>query len=679
MASKAVLRIAGSFGSGRGRESDYTVHLSVDGGHESRCSLGSIDFDRGFDTVFDRDADEGIRRDAGEVLCRALLGGGLAAQWDRLRGGATRQDPVRVVLDVEPSELRGLPWELMWQHGWWLWNRPELLIRRGTARTVEAGPTELGPLRVLVVIGTPAHDEEFLAEQELAAMSGALESAPARVHLEVLDDPASAAALSDAIDRLRPHILHFIAHGMPRPGIGGPELVFTPTSGEPWSLTADDVPALANHQPRLVVLNACRSAADPADWVGGVARAFLDAGAGAVVSMQADIESDAAVVFSDTFYARLAESSPVDMCVAAARAALARMPVRTGVWALPVLLTCCEPDAVLPVAFRPAADVLRDILRSRPYAELRRFVGRSEERRQAWWAVDAPHASPAAMDRSVLVISGHSQTGHHRTGKTWLAHWCLLTWFLRGHHIVSVDLAGRSGPAGGRPGGGVRNKDWLTVLRMIRDQATSPDQLCPIPKDAFAKFNAELNQLVLGSARTAPNEHRSEVDEGRGFNDEAARADERKAGIFSAFLDTLSAAAGAQRLVLALDHTECIMPDSLAGELYEGLIQPVAYGKPPAVRLVIVAREESVSPALRESDAHMIGRVQVGDFRTSELIRLARAYSSRLGYVPDEKVLNFLQSYQETAGEFFAVDLFHTLTPHVPQWLEAANALGVRR
>ncbi|MFF2863869.1 hypothetical protein ACFVSX_28795 [Streptomyces rubiginosohelvolus] len=44
------------------------------------------------------------------------------------------------------------------------------------------------------------------------------------------------------------------------------------------------------------MLNACRTArADPADWVGGIAHASLDAGTRAVVSMQADIEGPVAV------------------------------------------------------------------------------------------------------------------------------------------------------------------------------------------------------------------------------------------------------------------------------------------------------------------------------------------------------------------------------------------------
>lgn len=640
--------------------------------------LGSLGEVHRLREVFDRNASEDDRREAGDLLYEALLGGGVADHWATLRAGCTADSPLRVVLDIEPAELRSLPWELMRQRGAWLWRRPELLMRRGAAvPAVDVGMPEAWPLRVLVVIGTPARDEQALAEQELAALSGVLECRPGQAHVEVLDCPDSARELAEAIDELRPHAVHFIAHGMQRASGGSPELSFTTESGGGWQLCAEDVADLTQWQPRLVVLNACHLAqADPADWVGGIAQAFSDTGARAVISMQADIKSSAAVVFTRSFYEGLVRGLPIDECMAAARSALGKLPERTGEWALPVLLTSTEPDAVLPLTIRsPEGFQPEDIHRHKQYIDLRRFVGQVEERRQAWWALDDPRSHDGVPKRSVLVIGGHSHGDFRRTGKTWLSNWCQATWFLRGHQIISVDLSSRLAAPGVRAGGGTRRKDWLTVLRTIREQAISSDQLCSLPKDAFRDFNAELNRLVVGHVQSVEGAGAGQEDEWNPFNDDVGHADERKRDIMAAFVSTLRRVASDQPLILALDHADRIMEESLGGELYEGLIRPIAYGKAAPLRLVLVAPDNWMRPIIPDADSHVIGRVQVGDFRRGQLVRLARAYSQRLGCEPNKATIGVVEALARQPQEYFGVDLFECLTPHVDQWAAAINKL----
>lgn len=662
-----------------GKDADLGVFLSTDDRLNASAPLGNLGETDCLRTVFDAGACEDDRREAGDLLYKALLGGGIATHWDRLRAARTGDAPLRVVLDIEPAELRSLPWELMRQHGAWLWRRPELLMRRGSAAPgTTADEPEPGPLRVLVVIGTPARDEQVLAEQELAALSGVLETLPGRAHVEVLDCPASAHQLAEAVNELQPHVLHFIGHGMQRANGGSPELSFTSELGSGWQLCAEDVADLTVWQPRLVVLNACRIAqADPADWVGGIAQAFSDAGARAVISMQADIESAAAVAFTQSFYESLAHGLAVDECVAAARSALGKSPVKTGEWALPVLLTNTEPDAVLPLTPQtPEGSRPEDIHRHKQYVDLRRFVGQVEERRQAWWTLDDPRTRDGVPRRPVLVIGGHSHGDFRRTGKTWLANWCQATWFLRGHRIISVDLSARLAAPGAGPGGGTKRKDWLSVLRTIREQAISSDQLCSLPKDAFHDFNAELNRLVAGHVRLVEGTGGGQEDEWEPFNDDIGHADERKRNIMAAFVTALRRAASGRPLIIALDHADRIMEESLGGELYEGLIRPIAYGRAAPLRLVIVAPDKWMRPIIPDADSHVIGRVQVGDFRRGQLVRLARAYSRRLGCVPSEATIGVVNAFlAQQPQEYFGVDFFQDITPYIDQWTAAIKKL----
>ncbi|AOR36238.1 hypothetical protein BFF78_38930 [Streptomyces fodineus] len=678
---EAVLRLVGAADSAQ----PAVVKLTVDGRPVASAALGDLGHTEDLMKVFDRGVGEQDREQVGERLYAALLGGELAEEWAALRIGCGGRPPLRVRLDIQSPGLRCLPWELLRHRGQWLWRRPELRWRRGAENTEAPGePCELGPLRVLVVVCHAAQDDRLLAEQEIAAISGALEAVPGRTHLEVLDHPGDAAELSDHIDQLRPHVVHVIGHGMPRPGTGSPVIVFTTAAGEgagDWELAPDDVADLTDWKPPLVVLNACHlGKADPADWIGGMAQAFLDAGTRAVVSMQDDIESDAAVVFSEKFYAELCRVPGVDEAVAAARTALAKRAPGQGSWALPVLLTRTAPEQVVPIERRvPPGNSVDELGTRKQYVELGRFVGRPEERRRAWWALDDPSLAPRGTDRPVLVIGGKSQTDGERTGKTWLTNWCLVTWFLRGHHIVSVDLRQPLQPpahhrTAGRP---TRHKDWLSTLRLIRQEATSPRQLCRLPEAAFGTFNAVLNCFAgSGVLRDDPE---PEEDRWQPFDDDIGDPnDKRKDRIMAAFLDALRTAAAGRPMVVALDHADAIMRGAFVDVLYRGLVEPIAYGRAAPLRLILVARDAWLSEALPEADSHMLGRVSVGDFRSEQFLRLARAYARRLGVPADDRTVAFLESYRALMAPHFGVETFDTLTRLIPGW-RAAGAQGAIR
>ncbi|MCL6671610.1 CHAT domain-containing protein [Streptomyces panaciradicis] len=682
---KAPVEVELQLVAGTEDEPGHTIRLSVDGGPVTTAPLGDLGRVEELTKVFDRGVGENDREQAGERLFSALLDGDLGTVWTELRSRATPRRPLRIRMDIEAPELRPLPWELLRHQGQWLWRRPELRWRRGVADDSPiAEVRELGPLRALLVVCNPPHDDRLLAEQELATISGALEH-PGRTHLEVLDAPRDATELAERIDRLRPHIVHFIGHGMPRPGAGSPVLVFVPAheGAADWELTAEAIADLTHWHPLLVVLNACHSGkADPADWIGGMAHAFLDAGTKAVISMQDDMDSDAAVAFSAKFYEELGHARPLDDAVAAARSHLARHQANSGSWSLPVLLTRCAPDLVLPIdSSLPPNSSVDDIRRCRQYVELKRFVGRSEERRLAWWALDDPALTPSRADRPVLVIGGHSQTNSAKTGKTWLTNWCLVTWFLRGHHVVSVNLkAPLVAPADVPTAGSrVRHKDWLSALRLIRQEATSPEQLCQLPETAFGKFNAVLNHLAGASALPGAELEPAE-DAWLPFNDEIGDPyDKRKAIVVDAFVHALRTATAGQPLVLALDHAESVMPGAFTEILYKLMVRPIAYGHAAPLRLIIVAPDTWLSDVLPDSDSHMLGRVSVGDFDSAQFMRLSRAYARRLGVPLDERMEQALEGISRLMAPHFGVETFEHLTQVLPQWRTARAQQGVLR
>ena len=281
-----------------GEAGGYRAGITVAGADTATATATRGDFgDDDLGTGLELDTDPQERERIGSVLFGGLIRGDVAGLWERVAAEAEAGREIRVRLDVGPAELGGLPWELMRSDDW-LFLRPGVSMWRGPG-PADAGDPISGPLRVLVVVCNP-DDQTILTEDEVSRITGAMACTLARTHLEVLDGPKSPAELAGAMTRLEPHVLHFIGHGMPRvPGRPG-GLAFdwasatggAQTQAAPWELLGPQVRLLTpGAKPRLVVINACRTAGDPLDQVGGIAQAFLDAGAGAVISMQADIES----------------------------------------------------------------------------------------------------------------------------------------------------------------------------------------------------------------------------------------------------------------------------------------------------------------------------------------------------------------------------------------------------
>jgi len=235
------------------------------------------------------------------------------------------------------------------------------------------------PLRMLVVVSTPDDMPSADAQAEAAAIRQALSSLTGPrglIDVEICDPPTR----SELTRRLQRscQILHFVGHGGfdllgddPSPQ---PYLCFSrPSEANPGRMVSDNVSArdlavlLRNTDVRLAVFTACQSAAPAPDpgVVGtdpypggafeGVAQRLLSdiSEVSATVAMQFDIESEAAVIFTRTFYENLLNpDNRLDEVVTLARRALAThqdFGVGHRAWVTPTVYWRCREGKVFNI------------------------------------------------------------------------------------------------------------------------------------------------------------------------------------------------------------------------------------------------------------------------------------------------------------------------------------------
>jgi predicted nucleotide-binding protein len=289
----------------------------------------------------------------GDYLGGLLSYGAVGEKWADLRERFPRDSPpdsegLGIRLDIAAPELRVLPWELARIGNLWAFTDPENPCARITRRFNPNPPPDPDqwPLRVTVIIGAAAGDLELKAEQELENLCNALDQGGPDVEYDVIEQPPRGDFLINELERLKPHVLHFIGRGESYEGTGA--LVMDGEEGR-WDWTADNIVNTMPISPRIVALNACRSG-DLRPQVGTwqVVDAFIQRGAYAVLAMQGDINSRAAATFNRGLYQALLEIPAIDVAVARGRRnALAAQPGRRD-FCLPTLTLARPPDRVLP-------------------------------------------------------------------------------------------------------------------------------------------------------------------------------------------------------------------------------------------------------------------------------------------------------------------------------------------
>jgi len=255
---------------------------------------------------------------------------------------------------AEAPELAGLPWEFLYDprlNRFLAQSRYTPLVRYLDLPDPPRPLSVRGPLRLLVMISSPAGYPELDAEQEWNLLTGALadQRQVGRVIVERLP-----ATMSDLRRRLRQeefHIVHFVGHGLYRPDWADGVLVMEDRNGQPSEVTGEELGGLLSEYDtiRLAVLNACEGARSGAsDPFSGMAQSLIQQGLPAVVAMQFEITDDAAIVFAHELYGAIADGYPLEAALAEARGAI-RDEGNLTEWGTPVLYSRA-PDGHL---FRP--------------------------------------------------------------------------------------------------------------------------------------------------------------------------------------------------------------------------------------------------------------------------------------------------------------------------------------
>ena len=540
--------------------------------------------------------------------------------------------PARVLLDVRAPELRGLPWELLRRpDGYLLFVDPERPAVRGDLPYPGLPPALNSPVRVLVVVGDP-YDEGLRAAEEVDGVYTGVCAQPACWHVDVRTAP-SIIELRRAFAEIAPHVLHFIGHGT---GGGQPALVVNDPVDGPWLLTVDVVlNALKGAPPpRLVVLNACRTAGgDPGPGIGaaivqGVSDAFLARGTAAVVAMQGNVASAAATVFSQRMYEELSAGAPLDAAVAAARADLCYgRGTHPGDWVLPVLTARADPELVLSVADPVGSD---EVLRREPdaFCNVPWLVDRSAERRTMlrWLAPgadtprgDAPGRNAPGRDpldeASLLLVAGEEEVG-----KSWMAQACVLTGRLRGLPVVYVDLLRRPG-----------NLGWVDFMEVLIEAvvATFGDAA----KDPAERFSRHLGAVVAQMSSGLPG-HASAGALAAALSEPVVppqpgrplRPDDYYRAVFDRFGSFAHEVTGDAPLLLVVDHIRRLHQFA---EIVTWLVAPVARRELPQVRMAVVDRAEELTRMLPGGVGNP-ARLSVGRFDRDDIVALAREYCVRI-------------------------------------------------
>jgi hypothetical protein len=287
----------------------------------------------------------------GKVLFKTLFPSGILKLWSRAVGSLDNGMGLRTRLNITPSELMSLPWELIFEDEF-----KALRLRFPMVRYLDLldPPKPLAvqpPLRVLVAVSQPGDQPSLAADIELANIHDALGRLSEQVDMDVMHHPTRDGLLA----RLRRghHVLHYVGHGVFEEDEG--YLVLEDENG-----FSDLTSALllgqmvADSNLRLVVLNACEtSVSGPGTPFGGVAQQLVKGGMSAVIAMQRPIGDRAAVAFSRGFYGALAVGWPVDTAVQEGRRSIVTAQGNDWNhfvdWAIPTLYMRAPDGIILKV------------------------------------------------------------------------------------------------------------------------------------------------------------------------------------------------------------------------------------------------------------------------------------------------------------------------------------------
>jgi hypothetical protein len=522
----------------------------------------------------------------GRKLFRAVHTGDVAQVWDEERElAATEIDNwnaltpaeknkspkpsgLRVYFSVEDETLAAVPWELIRFDFPLFFDRDSPMLRCEKRKLVARKDVEVWPIRILVVDAfTPTEADTFASSKEIEAIRMALRPANHLFDIDILQTRSLETCTPETFRRklseFRPHIFHFIGHGLATGDQA--HLVFCDRATKDQKWTAEEI-ALAikgmGGVLRLAFVNACRSGLASGGDAYSVGQAFFKAAALSVIAMQADVSGKAAEICSGEFYSALAKRNSIDMAIAAARLKLSgelgkdkRNPY------VPVLTVRAVPEQILSYPVRPdtsviAADELDDV---RKY-----FLDRRSQR-----AATINTLFDTGLDverRSALVIRGG-----HKIGKTWMCKWFLHACAATGTPVYRLEA--------------FTQKDWLEVLLAFCEGSNPSDSFTQsLPKDARNSFYSALGQLAGQAAPPAGSKPAISLADLKTRNDAQDK-------VMKAFHDALKQAAGSGQIVIALDRLregDDGLPNAHLRSLQDYLWERIAQEPEGPVKLVVI-------------------------------------------------------------------------------------------
>jgi hypothetical protein len=241
---------------------------------------------------------------------------------DRLR--------LQLVFDEASYAFARFPWEFLYANGrgtresFFLATHPKLILSRYLPMYENRPdpPAAAKPLRFLVIISRPK--DPTLGTVVASPVADAIKSLeePGSIEVQILENEPLEAVLTAVEKGCRPHIIHYIGHGMYDEEKNEGQLAFVGDDGTTTQWIPEETFAsfFDAWKPHLVFLQACEgAAADFANNFAGLAPKLMGKNIPAVVAMQYPVSNGLATNFSLAFYKELMQGTPYDHAVQSGR------------------------------------------------------------------------------------------------------------------------------------------------------------------------------------------------------------------------------------------------------------------------------------------------------------------------------------------------------------------------
>ncbi|MCB0190033.1 MAG: CHAT domain-containing protein, partial [Caldilineaceae bacterium] len=321
-----------------------------------------------------------------------------------------RNATLRIKLRLHDTpELLNLPWEYLYHR------RRNLFLSQSTTSSLVyflelpdpvASLTITLPLRMLVVIASPADLPQLDAEREWQNIQHALTELIER-GMVIIDrlPQATLPELQSALRRHDYHIFHFIGHVDLDENGGHGNLILVDAQGQAAPMPGEVLAQLLHNERtlRLAVLNACEGSPTAGENLfAGVAQQLVQQGVPAVIAMRQPISDEAAMTFSQEFYAALADGYSVDGAITEARVAVATR-LGNGEWGTPQLIMHAHNGMLWQVAAKVDDAVIDGAAIGADLGVLAQLMQRSAVRER----VAAYRADFTAAEREIDILSNY--------------------------------------------------------------------------------------------------------------------------------------------------------------------------------------------------------------------------------------------------------------------------------